>query len=130
MHNKFLGTGEPGYHPLRKIKVCIAGIYYAARFDFSFAYKLVLSIGILMASFVLRQWLDFFFILTATALVLMAELFNSAVEALCDFVETRENLKIKVIKDISASAVGIGILLWSIIMVVEVVRLWRLLFSA
>lgn len=130
MHNKFFGTGEPGYHPLRKIKVCIAGIYYAARFDFSFAYKLVLSIGILIASFVLRQWLDFFFILTATALVLMAELFNSAVEALCDFVETRENLKIKVIKDISASAVGIGILLWSIIMVVEVVRLWRLLFSA
>jgi diacylglycerol kinase len=53
----------------------------------------------------------------ATALVLMAELFNSAIEALCDFIETRENPKIKVIKDISASAVGICILLWATIMI-------------
>jgi hypothetical protein len=55
MRNRFFGTGEPGYHPLRKIKV---------------------------------------------------------------------------IKDISASAVGIGILLWSIIMAVELVRLRRLFSSA
>lgn len=126
MRNKFLGTGEFGYHPVKKIKICIDGIYYAARFDFSFAYKMVLSIVILITCFILRQWLDFFFILTATALVLMAELFNSAIEALCDFVEISKNEKIKVIKDISASAVGIGILLWAIIIAVELVRLWLL----
>jgi diacylglycerol kinase (ATP) len=80
----------------------------------------------LITCFTLRQWLDFFFILTATALVLMAELFNSAIEALCDFVEISKNEKIKVIKDISASAVGIGILLWAIIIAVELVRLWLL----
>ena len=126
MRNKFLGTAESGYHPVKKIKICLNGIYYAARFDFSFGYKLVLSIVILTACFTLRQWLDFFFILTATALVLMAELFNTAIEALCDFVEFRKNEKIKVIKDISASAVGIGILLWAIIIAVEIVRLWLL----
>jgi diacylglycerol kinase len=126
MRNKFLGTGEPGYHPIKKIKVCLEGLYYAARFDFSFAYKLFLSIGVLITCFILRQWIDFFFILTATALVLMAELFNSAIEALCDVVEARQNPKIKVVKDISASAVGIGILLWATIMTVEFVRLWHL----
>jgi diacylglycerol kinase (ATP) len=130
MRNKFFGTGEPGYHPIRKIKVCLEGIYHATRFDFSFAYKLFLSIGVLIVCFILRQWIDFFFILTATALVLMAELFNSAIEAMCDFVETRENPKIKVIKDISASAVGICILLWATIMTVEFFRLWQLLVSA
>jgi hypothetical protein len=31
-----------------------------------------------------------------------------------------------VIKDISAAAVGIGIVLWGTISVVEIVRLWRL----
>ena len=124
MRNKFLGTGESGHHPVKKIKVCLDGIYYAARFDFSFAYEMFLSIVILITCFILRQWLDFFFILTAMALVLMAELFNSAIEALCDFVEIRKNEKIKVIKDISASAVGIGILLWAIIIAVELVRLW------
>jgi diacylglycerol kinase (ATP) len=130
MRNKFFGTGEPGYHPIRKIKVCLEGIYHAARFDFSFAYKLFLSIIVLVLCFIFRQWIDFFFILTSTGLVLMAELFNSAIEALCDFIEIRENPKIKVIKDISASAVGICILLWATIMTVELIRLWRLFASA
>ena len=29
MYNKFLGIGEKGYHPLRKIKVCLSGLRYA-----------------------------------------------------------------------------------------------------
>jgi len=42
-----------------------------------------------------------------TEKTLIAEMFNSAIEALCDFIETNENEKIKVIKDISATAIGI-----------------------
>mgnify|MGYP006311748261 CR=1 FL=1 len=125
MRNKFLGTGEEGYHPLRKLAVCWSGLFYAVRYGFSFAYKVVLSVLVLLASFLLRQWLDVLFIMTATAVVLMAELINSAIEALCDFVEWRESHKIRVIKDISAAAGGIAILLWSIAVVVEIVRLWR-----
>ena len=53
----------------------------------------------------------------------MAELFNSAIEALCDFVEERHNEKIKVIKDIAAAAVGMSILLWVTVMVMEI---WQL----
>ena len=125
MHNKFLGTGEKGYHPLRKIRVCLSGLRYAVRYDFSVTYKLVLSLLVLAASFWLRQWLDFLMITAATALVLVAELFNSAIEALCDFIETDENEKIKVIKDIAAAAAGISILLWAVVLVVELSRLYR-----
>ena len=64
-------------------------------------------------------------IFAATALVLVAELFNSAIEAICDFLETAENEKIRVIKDIAAAAAGISILLWAVVMVVEFSRLWR-----
>ncbi len=127
MRNKFLGTGEKGYHPLRKIKVCISGLQYAIRYDFSVAYKFFMSIAILLACFLLRQWVDFLLISAATALVLIAELFNSAIEALCDFVETHENHKIKVIKDISAAAAGISILLWTVVLVVELSRIWKAL---
>ena len=74
MRNKFLLTGEDGYHPVCKTKVGLSGIFYAVRYDFSFAYKLVLSVLILLASFLLRQWRDVLFILTATVLVLMDEL--------------------------------------------------------
>ena len=65
--------------------------------------------------------------MAATALMLIAEMFNSAIEALCDFIETHENHKIKVIKDISAAAAGISILLWGTILIVELSRLWVVL---
>ena len=55
--------------------------------------------------------------------MLVAEIFNSAIEALCDFVETRHNEKIKVIKDIAAAGVGIAIFVWIIVLGVELSRL-------
>lgn len=129
MHNKFLGTGEQGYHPIRKIRVCISGLRYAIRYDFSVAYKVYLSLATLVACFIFRQWVDSLLILAATGLMVIAEMFNSAIEALCDFVEVRHNEKIKVIKDISAAATGIAILLWVIVLFVEFSRIWRIIFS-
>ena len=53
----------------------------------------------------------------------MAELFNSAIEAICDFLETRENEKIRAIKDMAAAAVGISIVVWFTVVILDVVRL-------
>lgn len=124
MRNKFLGTGDEGYHPLRKIRTVFSGLRYAVMYDFSVAYKLVLSVAVLTGTFMLREWLDFLLILVVTGLVLIAEIFNSAVEALCDFVETRHNEKIGIIKDMAAAAVGISILIWAVVLAVEVSRLF------
>lgn len=122
MRHKFLGIGEPGYHPLRKIATVVSGLRYAVLYDWSVAYKLVLSVVILAGAFALRAWLDFLLILVVTAFVLVAEIVNSAIEALCDFVEERHNDKIKVIKDMAAAAVGIAILTWVIVIGVEIGR--------
>ena len=122
MRHKFLGTGEPGYHPLRKLRTVASGLRYAVVYDFSVTYKLVVSAVALIAAFFLRAWVDFLLILVVTAFVLVAEIFNSAIEALCDFVETRHNEKIKVIKDIAAAAVGISIFVWIVVLAVEVGR--------
>ena len=122
MRHKFLGTGDPGYHPLRKLRTVISGLRYAVVYDFSVAYKLVLSALVLSAAFALRAWVDLLLILVVTALVLVAEILNSAIEALCDFVETRHNEKIKVIKDVAAAAVGISILVWFVVLIVEASR--------
>ena len=124
MKNKFLGTGEEGYHPLRKIKTVFSGFQYAVKYDFSVTYKLVLSAIVLVVAFIFRELVDFLLLMTATVLVVMAELFNSAIEALCDFVEERHNEKIKVIKDIAAAAVGMSILVCVTVMVMEI---WQLL---
>jgi diacylglycerol kinase (ATP) len=126
MRNKFLGTGTPGIHPIRKIKVILSGLYYAVIMDFSVAYKIILSIPVLGVCFFFRQWLDFHLILLATGIVLIAEMFNSAIEAVCDFVENKEDERIRIIKDISAAATGISILVWAFILIIEVSHLWVL----
>ena len=122
MRHKFLGIGEAGYHPLRKLRTVFSGLRYAVLYDWSVTYKIVLSAAVLAAAFALRAWVDFLLILVVTAFVLVAEIFNSAIEALCDFVETRHNEKIKVIKDIAAAAVGIAILVWIVVLGVELGR--------
>jgi len=123
MRNKFLGTGDAGYHPLRKIKVVLAGLRFAILYDFSVAYKMVLSSFIIALALIFQQWVDFAMILLATGLVLTAELLNSAIEALCDFLEPGENAKIGAIKDIAAAAVGISIVVWVVVVVFDVVHL-------
>lgn len=128
MRNKFLGTGDSGYHPWRKIKIALAGLRFAVRYEFSFAYKLVLSVILLVLALIFQQWIDFGMIMLATGLVLMAELFNSTIEALCDFIEIRENEKIGAIKDMAAATVGIGIVVWLVVVAYDVVRIVHLLF--
>lgn len=125
MRNKFLGTGQPGYHPIRKLRTVLSGLRYAVIYDFSVTYKLALSALVVAAAFAMRAWVDLLLILVVTAFVLVAEMLNSAIEALCDFVETRHNEKIKVIKDVAAAAVGISILVWFVVLVVEIGRFVR-----
>ena len=129
MRNKFLGTGDVGYHPMKNIKVIISGLKYAIMFDLSVTYKLILSAVLLLTFFFFRQWVDFLLLAAATALMLQAELFNSAIEATCDFITTKESEKVKVIKDISAAAAGICILLWGVILVLESWRVVRLVME-
>ena len=120
MRNKFLGTGEPGYHPIRKLQTVYSGLRYAVIYDFSVAWKLALSLLVLGVTLALREWLDVLMIIVVTAFVLVAELFNSAIEALCDFVEDQHNEKIRVIKDIAAAAVGIAMLAWLLVLGFEI----------
>lgn len=119
MRNKFTGIGTKGYHPLRKIRHAWSGLRFALVSDFSVAYKLVLSAVILTSSFHFRQWVDFVVVLVVTGEVLMAEMFNTAIEALCDFVENRHDDRIGAIKDVAAAAAGVSILVWAAVLAYE-----------
>ena len=125
MRNKFLGTGEPGYHPLRKLRTISSGLRYAVVYDFSVAWKLIISLVVLTAALFARAWVDVALVIVVTALVMVAEIMNSAIEALCDFVETRHNEKIRVIKDIAAAGVGIAMLAWLLVLGFEAGELLR-----
>ena len=125
MRNKFLGTGEPGYHPVRKLRTIVSGLRYAVIYDFSVAWKLIFSLQVLLAALFARDWVDSLLIIVATSLVLVAEIMNSAIEALCDFVETRHNEKIGIIKDIAAAGVGIAMVAWLLVLGFEVEEMLR-----
>lgn len=117
MRNKHLGTGELGYRPFRKFKVIIAGLRYTVLTDFTVIYKLVISIVVLLLGFFCYgTWLAFDpLIIVVTAMVLMAEIFNTAIEAICDFIEPNLNPRIKIIKDVSAAGVGVANGAWLIV---------------
>lgn len=127
MKNKHLETGTQGFRPFRKIIVALRGIYLAVLSDYSVAYKLVLSVILMIGFFYYRQWLDFSVVLIATGLVLVSEIFNTAIEALCDFVEPMQNQKIGLIKDVAAGAVGVSIFVWAIIIMIELYRVYTFL---
>ena len=56
----------------------------------------------------------------STAFVLVAEIFNSAIEALCDVVQPNRDERIKVVKDIAAAGAGLAILAWVVVLGVEI----------
>jgi diacylglycerol kinase (ATP) len=125
MQNKFLGTGHQGFHPLRKMRIALSGARYAVLHDLAVAYKVVLSAVILLWCFWYRQWVDFSIVFLATGMMMVAELFNTTIEALCDFLEPQENAKIGIIKDIAAAAAGISILVWGVTLSLEAVHVWQ-----
>ena len=123
MRNKFTDEASPGYHPVRKVKVVFAGLGFAVRHDFSVAYKVALSLVVVVGTATLQRWVDFVVIVLATGMVLTAELLNSAVEGVCDVVQPGPDERIGAIKDVAAAAVGISILAWLVVLVFEGVQL-------
>ena len=113
------------YDPIRKLKVIVSGLHFAVS-DFSVAYKLVLSVPVFILSFIVQQWVDITLILLATGMMLVSELFNSAIEILCDFVQPQEDRRIGMIKDIAAAAAGISIFVWAATLILESSHLWKL----
>jgi diacylglycerol kinase (ATP) len=125
MRNKFLGTGQQGFNIIRKLRVAFSGLRYAILNESSVAIEIALSALVLAGCFYYRQWLDFSIVLVASGLMLVTEMVNTAIEGLCDFVEPGHNEKIGIIKDVASAAVGISILIWSVTLLMEVVRLWQ-----
>lgn len=101
-----------GYHPLRKIQTALAGVTHAVFQDFSVRYKLAISVVFLIIAGVFETLFHFLFVLEVTGLMLVAEILNTAVESLCDYVQPNYDIRIKHIKDMAAGATFIAILIW------------------
>ncbi|DAB35028.1 MAG: undecaprenol kinase [Sulfurospirillum sp.] len=124
MRNKFLETGEHGYRPIQKLKVVFSGLRFAVVSDFSVMYKVVLSIVLLIPILILSDRFNASLIILATGMMLMAEIFNTAIEAMCDYMKSDFDEKIGMIKDVSAAATGVAIFVWIVVMLIEIYTIY------
>jgi diacylglycerol kinase (ATP) len=62
-------------------------------------------------------------LIVATGVMVISEIFNTAIEAICDMIQPDEDPRIGIIKDIAAAAAGVSILIWLIVFVFEVASL-------
>jgi diacylglycerol kinase (ATP) len=107
---------------LRKGRIILLGLWRAAH-DFNVAYKMVASAVVLILCAATRQWLDLAVVGVATGLLLTGELFNTAIEELCDFVESGKDDRIAAVKDIAAAAAGTAMVFWLAVVVLEAARI-------
>ena len=90
---------------IRKFRPAFSGLLNAFK-DKSVRIQLVLGTIVVTAGIFLHlSWMEWAVILTLTGLVITAEIFNTAIERLCDFIHPAQNEKIGKIKDYSAAAV-------------------------
>lgn len=127
MRNKLVGTGEPGFYPLRKARVCLSGFRYAVLYDFAVSYKLAVSIVALAVFGYLHEWVDFILLVLATALWLTSEMFNTAIEAICNIVQPQQDPRIRAVKDIAAAAAGVCTMVWLLVLATEIVKFLRVI---
>lgn len=128
MHNKFLQTGQHGYHPVQKLKIVFKGLRFAVLSDVSVLYKVVLSALLFVPVLLFNGLFDASIILLATGVMLSAEIFNTAIEAICDYMKTDFDEKIGIVKDVSAAATGVAIFIWVCVLVIETIEVWPHLF--
>jgi diacylglycerol kinase len=101
---------------IKSFKAALNGIIYALKDENNF--KIQLSIGtlvIITGFFIQLTYTEWIAIGFCIGIVLSTELFNSAIEKLCDLYDTKHNEKIKLIKDMSAGAVLIVAMVSAII---------------
>lgn len=108
--------GGAGYSPLQKFRNAWSGVTHAVFLDLSVRYKLLLSVSFLTVAIVFETLFHFLFLLAVTGTMLTAEVFNTVVEALCDYVQPNRDDRIRAIKDMAAAATYIAIGIWYVVL--------------
>ena len=91
---------------LKSFGYSFEGISHAFKFEPNFRFHLAALILVCLLGWYLRlsqsEWL---WIIAVSAVVIMAELFNTAIEVLVDLVSPEIHPKAKIIKDVASAAV-------------------------
>jgi diacylglycerol kinase (ATP) len=91
---------------LKSVNFAIEGIIQAAKTQRHLRYHFYIAAFVLIISYILGvKRFEFLIIALSVIAVLLAELFNTAIEAVVDIVSPEQSEKARIVKDISAGAV-------------------------
>jgi diacylglycerol kinase len=94
---------------LKRFQFAFEGLFFLVKKDKNIQLHLVfLALAIGISFYFKLSTLEWISILICSALVLTLEAINTGLEEICNLIDTDFNLKIKLIKDISAAAVLIA----------------------
>ena len=93
-------------HLFKRLGFAFAGLLIAIKSEKSIRFQLVAAFGVFIVLILLQPPLLWWaIIILVVAVVLAAELFNTALEAICDLVHPAYHEKIKIAKDVAAAGV-------------------------
>lgn len=91
---------------ITSVKDCLNGLSFIMLSEHNFKREVILGILALIASYVLKiSKIEFIIILLVIALVIVSEIFNTAIEKVVDLYTKEYNEIAKIAKDVSALAV-------------------------
>jgi diacylglycerol kinase (ATP) len=108
--------------PWKKVQAFFSGLILAIQSDRSVAVQLVISGISLAVCFWFREWVDFLLILIVTGMMIASEIFNTTIEAICDYLQPEHDPRIGKIKDMAAAGTGICVIIWTVTLVYEFFR--------
>ena len=80
-----------------------------------------------MTTFLFDDWFHFLFLLSMTGVMIVAEMFNSSIAALCDYVQPEHDTLVGAVKDIAAGAAWIAAFVWAVNIIVVIYELMMLI---
>lgn len=112
------------YHPIRSLGFAIQGVIDVFRAEQNMKYQLLVGLATAVLALATGRWILAMANLVFMGLVISLEAMNTAIEAICDFVEPELNPKIRFIKDVAAGAVLISSVTWSIVIGFQLITLF------
>lgn len=110
--NNHFGDHEEPFSPKKRAKsfsYAFKGIFYMMRTQHNFWIQVIIGLLAIFLGFILNiSMFDWGLVILACGMVLAAETFNSAVEALTDIVQPEQDPRAGRVKDLAAGAVLIA----------------------
>lgn len=91
---------------LRSFHYAFSGLFYVLKTQSHMRFHFIAAIGVLLSTLILRlNSLEMLYLFMTISLVLVAEMFNTCIEALMDVLDDHPNPLVKTAKDVAAGGV-------------------------